>query len=192
VGPTDHVLDVATGTGAVAAELVRRHGCRVTGIDQSPDMLAEAGRNLRRRGLAGRIALRRGSAEQLPFPDATFDGLTFTYLLRYVDDPGATLTELARVVRPGGVVASLEFGVPPGRAAQLGWGAYMRALPVLARPMSEEWSSAMRFLGTNVPGFWRRWPLPRLLDLHERAGIGDLRVRRLTMGAAVVSWGVRD
>jgi demethylmenaquinone methyltransferase / 2-methoxy-6-polyprenyl-1,4-benzoquinol methylase len=175
----------------VAAELVRRHGCRVTGVDQSPDMLAEAGRNLRRRGLAGRIALRRAQAERLPFPDASFDGLTFTYLLRYVDDPGATLSELARVVRPGGVVASLEFGVPPNRAARVGWRAYLAATPVLARPMSGQWSSAMRFLGTSVPGFWERYPLPRLLDLHERAGLCDLRVRRLTLGAAVVIWGVR-
>ena len=62
-----------------------------------------------------------GRAEELPFPDASFDALTVTYLLRYVDDPGATLRELARVVRPGGVVASLEFGVPPAPYGARAW-----------------------------------------------------------------------
>ena len=100
------VLDVATGTGLVAAELLRR-GFRVTGLDQSPEMLDVA-----RRRFGNRVALVEASAEALPFADETFNHLTFTYLLRYVENPGATLAELARVVRPGGVIASLEFGVP--------------------------------------------------------------------------------
>ena len=99
------VLDVATGTGAVALELQAR-GCTVLGLDQSPEMLAVA----RARGLE----VREGRAESLPFGDGEFDALTFTYLLRYVADPAATLHELARVVRPGGAVAGLEFGVPRG------------------------------------------------------------------------------
>ena len=61
-----------------------------------------------------------GEAERLPFADGEFDALTFTYLLRYVDDPRATLRELVRVVRPGGRVATLEFGVPARRAAARG------------------------------------------------------------------------
>jgi demethylmenaquinone methyltransferase/2-methoxy-6-polyprenyl-1,4-benzoquinol methylase len=115
-GPDERVLDVATGTAAVAIELVRRHGCSVVGLDQSPEMLAEARARVRHAGLEHRIELVEGRAEELPFEDASFDALTFTYLLRYVDDPGGTLRELARVVRPGGTIASLEFGVPP-RAA---------------------------------------------------------------------------
>src|SRR2546421_9773042 len=107
--PGETVLDVATGTGAVARELVRQKGCEVVGLDQSAEMLAEA-----RRRVDGRVRLVEGRAETLPFPDASFDGLTFTYLLRYVGDPAATLRELARVVRPGGTVAALEFGVPRG------------------------------------------------------------------------------
>jgi demethylmenaquinone methyltransferase / 2-methoxy-6-polyprenyl-1,4-benzoquinol methylase len=106
-GPGDTILDVATGTGLVAAELVRRKGCRVVGLDQSPEMLAVA----RERVPAG-VELVEGDATALSFEDASFDGVTFTYLLRYVDDPGATLRELARVVRPGGTVAMLEFAVP--------------------------------------------------------------------------------
>src|ERR687896_325439 len=103
-----HVLDVATGTGLVAAELVRR-GFRVTGVDQSAEMLEHA-----RARFGDTVALVEASAESLPFADAEFDHLTVTYLFRYVDDPGATLAELTRVLRRGGVVASLEFGIPNG------------------------------------------------------------------------------
>ena len=109
-------MDVATGTGAVALELVRRHGCSVVGIDRSPEMLAVARSRVAARGLGARIELHEGRAESLPFADASFDALTVTYLLRYVDDPAATIHELVRVVRPGGTVALLEFGVPQARA----------------------------------------------------------------------------
>ena len=91
-GPGDRVLDVATGTAAVALELVRQKGCAVVGVDQSVGMLETA-----RRRVNGRIELVHASAEKLPFADGEFDALTFTYLLRYVDDPAATLSELARV-----------------------------------------------------------------------------------------------
>jgi len=100
----DRVLDVATGTGMVARALVRRYGCRVIGLDQSADMLAA--------GSADGRPLVRAQGERLPFADESFDHVTFTYLLRNVDDPAATIRELARVLRPGGRVATLEFGVP--------------------------------------------------------------------------------
>src|SRR3954454_18641666 len=110
----DRVLDVATGTGLVAQALVRRYGCSVVGLDQSEAMLGAARARLQRdEALARRVSLVVGGAEHLPFADGEFDHLTFTYLLRYVDDPAATMRELARVVRPGGRVASLEFAVPP-------------------------------------------------------------------------------
>ena len=113
-GPGDRILDVATGTGAVALELLRQKGCTVVGVDQSAEMLAEASRRS-----GGEIELVEASAQSLPFDDGEFDGLTFTYLLRYVDDPPAVLRELARVVRPGGTIAGLEFGLPAGRLARL-------------------------------------------------------------------------
>ena len=128
MGPDDHVLDVATGTGAVAAELVLQHRCRVTGVDQSPPMLAAAAARLDDLGLSQRVTLVEAEAEALPFPDASFDGLTVSYLLRYVADPAATLRELVRVVRPGGIVAGLEFGVPPLRPARAAWRLYTGAL----------------------------------------------------------------
>lgn len=188
------MLDVATGTGAVAAELASRTGCRVTGIDQSPGMLAAARKLLAARGLADRVELVRGEAEALPFDDASFDGLTVTYLLRYVADPAATLAELARVVRPGGALASLEFGVPPSAPARAAWRLYTGAvlpaagLAVGGRP----WWRAGRFLHRSIPDLYRRHPLPQLLDLYRAAGLGDLRVRRLSLGGGIVVWGVRQ
>jgi demethylmenaquinone methyltransferase/2-methoxy-6-polyprenyl-1,4-benzoquinol methylase len=183
--PTDrgHVLDVATGTGLVAAELERR-GFRVTGLDQSPEMLAFA-----RRRLAGRAALVEGSAESLPFPDGTFDHVTVTYLLRYVDDPGATLAELARVVRSGGTVASLEFGVPRGPARPL-WEMYVGGvLPLAGRVLRGGWREVGDFLGGSIKEFWARYPLERQLELWRAAGIESVDVRRLSLGGGVVMWG---
>ena len=123
-GPGDTVLDVATGTGTVAIELVRRKGCRVVGLDQSLEMLAVA-----RERVPHEVELVHGDADHLPFEDGSFDGLTFTYLLRYVDDPAATLAELARVVRPGGTIAGLEFGLPESPLVRAAWEAYVGVGP---------------------------------------------------------------
>jgi len=177
-----HVLDVATGTGLVAAELLRR-GFRVTGLDQSDEMLAVA------HGRLGQAELVQASAESIPFPDATFDHLTVTYLLRYVDDPGATLAELARVVRPGGTVASLEFGVPRGAARPL-WDLYVRlGLPLAGRLLQNGWSEVGDFLGGSIREFWARYPLERQLELWRAAGLREVEMRRLSLGSGVVIWG---
>ena len=180
-----HVLDVATGTGLVADELVRR-GFRVTGLDQSAEMLEVA-----RRRLNGAAALVHGHADDLPFSNGAFDHLTFTYLLRYVDDPAATLREVARVVRPGGTVAMLEFGVPRGAWYPL-WRLYVGAvLPLAGSMLSPGWHQVGRFLGGSIAGFWSALPEARLLELWREAGIADVRLRRLSVGGGVVVWGVR-
>ncbi|HEY7604437.1 MAG TPA: class I SAM-dependent methyltransferase [Gaiellaceae bacterium] len=183
----DTVLDVATGTGAVAAELIRRTGCSVVGLDQSADMLAEA-----RRRLPADVRLVEGDADHLPFPDGAFAALTFTYLMRYVDDPGATLRELARVVRPGGTIAGLEFGVPPSAIARALWRLYVSVgLPLAGRLISPGWREVGDFLGPSIEQFWARLPLDRLLDLWRAAGIEDVRCRRLSLGGGIVIWGNR-
>jgi demethylmenaquinone methyltransferase/2-methoxy-6-polyprenyl-1,4-benzoquinol methylase len=189
VGTGETVLDVATGTAAVALELARRSGCRVVGLDQSPEMLTAGRRRVAEAGLADRVELVEGSADALPFPDASFAALTFTYLLRYVDDPGATVRELARVVRPGGTVASLEFGLPrwPWRPA---WELYVRVgLPVLGRAISPGWHEVGRFLGPSIRSFHARWPLEAVLEAWRGAGIEDVRHRRLSLGGGIVIWG---
>jgi demethylmenaquinone methyltransferase / 2-methoxy-6-polyprenyl-1,4-benzoquinol methylase len=182
----DTVLDVATGTGAVVRELQRQKGCKVVGVDQSPEMLAEA-----RRRLGPELELVEASAEHLPFPDASFDALTFTYLLRYVADPPATLRELARVVRAGGSIASLEFGVPRGLWRPL-WEAYVRAvLPAAGRLISPGWTRVGDFLGGSIRDFYAVWPDEKLLRAWRDAGVEDVRLRRMSLGGGIVIWGRR-
>lgn len=186
------VLDVATGTAAVAIELAHRYGCDVVGIDQSPEMLAEGRARVGRAGLGARVRLQEARAEELPFPDGHFDALTFTYLLRYVDDPTATLTELARVVRPGGRVAMLEFLVPPRVPARALWSLYVDlGLPAVGRVVSAGWAEVGRFLGPSIRSFYERCPLESLLELWRAAGIEDARARPLSLGGGVVVWGTR-
>jgi demethylmenaquinone methyltransferase/2-methoxy-6-polyprenyl-1,4-benzoquinol methylase len=180
------VLDVATGTGLVAEALLAR-GFRVTGLDQSPGMLARA-----RVRFGDRLELVEASADALPFPDASFDHLTFTYLLRYVDDPGATLAELARVVRPGGTVAMVEFGLPRG-IWRPPWDLWVGVgLPLAGRLVSSGWHEVGRFLGPSIRDFHERFPVPALLELWRRAGIGGVAGRRMSFGAGLVVWGGRE
>ena len=186
------VLDVATGTAGVALQLARRSGSQVTGIDITEEMLRRGGAAVRREGLQARIALVAGQAERLPFADATFDALTFTYLLRYVADPAATLAELARVVRPGGTVASLEFHVPPQPLARGAWWLYTRVgLPLLGGLAGREWYRVGRFLGPSISAHYDRYSDAWTVDAWQRAGISDIGIRLMSLGGGVVMWGRR-
>jgi demethylmenaquinone methyltransferase/2-methoxy-6-polyprenyl-1,4-benzoquinol methylase len=176
------VLDVATGTGLVARALAAR-GYRVTGIDASEPMLRSgeaAGPRV--------VAL----AESLPLGDAGFAALTFTYLLRYVDDPAATMRELARVVTPGGVVASLEFHVPGARWARSAWRPYTRhVMPLVGSIVSPAWASTGRFLSRSIEEHWRVHPLQEQLSWWDAAGIAGVHTRTMSNGAAIVTWGLK-
>ncbi|MGB2875616.1 MAG: class I SAM-dependent methyltransferase [Gaiellaceae bacterium] len=192
VGPDDVVLDVATGTAAVALELVRQTGCSVVGVDQSPEMLGEARRRLLISAEAGRVQLVEASARELPFDDASFDGLTGAYLLRYLDDLPAGLRELGRVLRPGATAALLDFGVPPGAIPRRAWSIYVDlVLPLMGRAISPGWHEVGRFLGGSIRAFDSRWPLPRLLSAWREAGFESVGARRLSFGGCLVVWGVR-
>jgi demethylmenaquinone methyltransferase / 2-methoxy-6-polyprenyl-1,4-benzoquinol methylase len=192
--PDDRVLDVATGTGLVAEALVRRYGCSVVGLDQSEAMLGGARERVAARPeLAGRIELVHGEAERLPFEDGSFDAVTFTYLLRYVDDPAATMRELARVLKPGGRMASLEFGMPRSWALREMWRAYTRlGLPAIGRLVSREWYEVGRFLGPSIAAFEESYPEPVQRRLWADAGLRLLGVSRMSFGAGVVLWGVSE
>jgi len=181
------VLDVAAGTGLVTRALVRAgRANQVVALDQSEPMLVAAASRGDERT---RFVL--GQAERLPFPDATFDALTVTYLLRYVDDPGATLRELVRVVRPGGTITSVEFAVPAG-VFRPAWVLYTRLLlPVLGRLVSRDWHEVGRFLGPSIDDFWRRYPIAIQQQLWRSAGVGAVRWRRMSLGGGIVLWGVR-
>ncbi len=189
-GPEDRVLDVACGTGLVSRALVKRWGCQVVGLDQSEPMLARAREEMSADPpLAARVTFTDGEAEALPFADGEFDHLTFTYLLRYVDDPAATLRELARVVKPGGRISSLEFCLPR-RIWFWPWRLYTRVgLPLLGGLVSRSWFEAGRFLGPSIEGFYREYPLARQVELWQAAGIDRVEVRRMSLGGGVVIWG---
>jgi demethylmenaquinone methyltransferase/2-methoxy-6-polyprenyl-1,4-benzoquinol methylase len=191
-GPDQRVLDVAAGTGLVTAELLRRGAGRVVALDQSEEMLSRArARAGRTPALADRVTFVRGEAERLPFADGEFDALTFTYLLRYVDDTAATMRELARVVAPGGRIGMLEFGVPGNAALRAAWRAYTRVgLPALGRLASPAWYDVGRFLGPSIERLHAQQP--DLLGLWRTAGIDGVRERRMSFGAGLLMWGVRD
>lgn len=190
--PGARILDVATGTGMVAVALARRRAGQVVALDQSEAMLAVARARLPRDSdLAGRISFVPGEAERLPFADAEFDGLTFTYLLRYVDDRAATMRELARVVKPGGRIGMVEFGVPPLPVLRALWRLHTRVgLPLLGRMVSPAWFEVGRFLGPSIEELALQEP--DLAGLWEAAGIRQVELERPSFGAGLVMSGVRD
>ena len=183
--PGQRILDVATGTGMVARAVAHR-GADVTAVDQSDAMLGVA----RAHPHPG-VTFMQGEAEHLPFDDASFDGLTFTYLLRYVDDPAATMRELARVVKTGGRIGMVEFGVPDNPALWDLWRVHTRVgLPLMGRAVSTAWYEVGRFLGPNIEQFHTAHP--DLVTLWQAAGIEGVVLRKMSFGAGVVMWGVRD
>ncbi|HEX6761971.1 MAG TPA: class I SAM-dependent methyltransferase [Gaiellaceae bacterium] len=191
-GPYDTVLDVACGTAAVSLELVRQKDCFVVGVDRTPEMLAEGRRRVTLAAAAEKIRLVEGDARALPFADGCFDAVTFTYLLRYVDDPAATLSELTRIVKRGGVVAGLEFGVPKG-VWRPAWEAWVRyGLPGAGRVIGNGWHEVGTFLGPSIREHYERLPLPALLELWRKAGVEDVAYRRLSLGGGIVTWGRRS
>jgi demethylmenaquinone methyltransferase/2-methoxy-6-polyprenyl-1,4-benzoquinol methylase len=187
-----HVLDVACGTGLVTRELLRRRGCRVTALDQSPAMLAGARAHLATFPGGDGVELVEGRAEALPFAPASFDGLTVTYLLRYVDDVDETLAELARVLAPGAPFAYLEFALPPTGPARWAWHLYTGVgLPLAGRLISPAWHDVGRFLRPSILAFSRRYPPRTLAAAFARAGFVDVDYRTLSLSGGIVVWGRR-
>lgn len=185
------ILDVATGTAGVAIALARATRADIVGVDISEPML-EVGRDrVLKAGLDQRIRLERARAEQLPFGDASFDAVSFTYLLRYVADPAATLAELARVLRPSGVMAGLDFYIPRSFVWRRGWWAYTRAvLPSGGYVLGgRPWWRVGRFLGPNIEAFYRRWPTDRIFEAWRQAGMVDVEDRVMSLGGGLVMWG---
>lgn len=188
------ILDVASGTAGVAIELARRTGGTVVGVDLTEQMLRQGTANVAASAVADRIVLVGGQAERLPFADATFDALAFSYLLRYVDDPQATLAELARVVKPGGVMASLEFCVPAGPLWHPSWVAYTRLVLPVAGLLTggPAWWRVGRFLGPSISGHYQRYPVDWTVRAWEKAGFTGVGARTMSLGGGLIMWGTRD
>lgn len=190
--PGQLILDVASGTGLVARRIASA-GAKVIQLDPSEAMLRAGGPVTRSAGLAGAIHPVMGRAERLPYPDHTFDAVSFTYLLRYVDDPGATMAELVRVLRPGGRIACLEFHEPRDRLLREGWHLYTRyVMPWIGRLASRSWMETARFLGPSISGFYAAHPVVEQAGWWRDAGIRDVRWRVMSLGAGIVWSGRAD
>jgi demethylmenaquinone methyltransferase/2-methoxy-6-polyprenyl-1,4-benzoquinol methylase len=186
------VCDVATGTAGVALQLASRTDAQVIGVDVSEAMLRQGRDHVRREAMQGRIEVILGTAEKLPFADATFDALTFTYLFRYVEDPFATLRELVRVVKPGGRIATLEFLVPPKPLWRSLWWFYTRTLlPLAGLLVGKGWFEVGRFLGPSISAHYRRFPLDMQVDQWHAAGIGGFGYEQMSLGGGIVMWGTK-
>lgn len=188
------VLDVACGPCAVTTRLARSTTAHVVGLDLSEGMLRAGQRRVREEGLAERVSLVLGRGEQLPFPDASFDALTFTYLLRYVADPAATIAELARVVKPGGPIASLEFAVPASAAWRALWWLYTRAVLPVGGLLTggPAWWDVGRFLGPNISAHYDAFPVAWTVDAWRAAGIEDVTATPMSLGGGLVMTGRRS
>jgi demethylmenaquinone methyltransferase/2-methoxy-6-polyprenyl-1,4-benzoquinol methylase len=178
--PGARVLDLCTGTGDLAVATVRRvQGSTVVGVDFASEMLRLALAKVRDLGLGTRIRLVRGDATQIPLGEASCDGAAVAFGIRNVAEPGLALVELARVLRPGGRLAILEFGQPriPGIRTLYAW--YFRyLLPFVGRLVSKH-QSAYSYLPASVGAF----PPPgKFLQMCESSGFTRARAVPLTFG----------
>lgn len=189
VGEGDDVLDVATGTGDVAIEFVRRTRSRtVVGVDRSAGMLEVARRKLRQRRLERRIALVEGDAMDLPFDDASFDAVTIAFGLRNLPDYAAGVREMARVLKTGGRLLVLEFFPPAGGVFQRLYNLYLKTvLPVVGRAVSGS-GEAYDYLSSSIREFASHDDVRRYF---QAAGLEAVEGRRLSGGISCIYRGVR-
>lgn len=185
------ILDVATGTAGVAIAMAHATHAEIVGVDLSEPMLDVGRKHVYDAGLDQRIRLQEARAEELPFADASFDAVTFTYLLRYLADPASTLREVVRVLRPAGLMASLDFFVPPTPLWRMSWRLYTRLLMPGGGYLlgGRAWWRTGRFLGPNIEGFYRRWPIHRIFEAWREAGMVDVEARVMSLGGGLVMWG---
>jgi demethylmenaquinone methyltransferase/2-methoxy-6-polyprenyl-1,4-benzoquinol methylase len=187
------VLDVATGPAGVALAIAEATPATVVGVDLNLPMLRQGVANVRADGRGGQVRLLAARAEQLPFAAETFDAVSFSYLLRYVDDPAATVAEMAGVLRPGGTLSSLEFYLPPHPVWRLAWRLYTAAvLPLLGLLTGgPAWWRVGRFLGPSIRGHYARMPLAEHVAAWKRAGMVDVGFRVMSLGGGLVMWGTK-
>ena len=190
---THLVLDVACGPARVSRALAEATDAYIVGLDLNENMLRQGVSSVAAAGLHDRIGLMLGRGEQLPFPDACFDALTFTYLLRYVADPAGTLAELARVVKPGGAIASLEFAVPTAPWWRVAWWCYTRIVLPIAGWITggRAWYHVGRFLGPSISTHYRQYPVDWTVAVWQTAGIDEIETRTMSLGGGLIMWGRR-
>lgn len=183
------VLDVCSGTGDLAFEIHRQWGCDVVGSDFSLPMIEIGRLKAARRSLQGRVRFQAGDATRLPFRDGAFDAATVAFGIRNVFDPALGLSEMARVVRPGGRVVVLEFTLPRNALLRGGYLLYFgHVLPRVGRLLARSEIDAYRYLPDSVA----RWPAPEELKTRmEGAGLRDVTWAPVFGGVAAIHSGVK-
>src|SRR6476620_1642973 len=192
-GQPRRVLDVATGPAGVALAVAGRTQATVVGVDLNEPMLRRGWRNVQAADRTGEVGLVVGRAEQLPFRDECFDAISFSYLLRYVDEPAAAIAEMTRCLRQGGTMASMEFFVPPAAGWRAAWRVYVSTVLPLAGWMAggRPWWRVGRFLSGSIPDHYRRYPLDWHVRAWEQAGLRDVGWQVMSLGGGLVMWGTK-
>ena len=182
------ILDVATGTGDLAIEALKLGPEKVTGIDISASMLEEGRVKLERMGLTDRIELMKGDASSIGFAAGTFDAVMSAFGVRNFEDTLAGLTEMCRVLKPGGMIMVLEFSRPSWFPLKQIYGFYFRRiLPGIGRKVSGD-PSAYTYLPESVMKFPDN---EKFLELLTSAGFTNTRQERLSGGIASIYTGIR-
>lgn len=186
--PPLRVLDLCSGTADLLIEAIGRHpDSRGIGLDLSVPMLERGVEKIGRRGLGDRAALLGGDAERLPFADGVFDAATVAFGIRNVGDVEAAIAEVARVLRPGGRLVVLEFGMPSGLFGRLYRLYFGRILPRVGALVSGD-----RGAYTYLPASVALFPGPEAFAaMLERCGLRAVRKQRLTGGIAWIYRGER-
>ena len=176
------------GQAGIALAIAERTGAQVVGVDLNEPMLRAGAANVRAVGRQRQLGLALARADRLPFGDGDFDAVVFSYLLRYVDDPAGTVAELARCLRPGGTLASLDFYVPPHPVWHASWQLYTRAaLPVLGGLTGgPAWREVGEFLGPSISTHYKLHPLAEHVAAWHAAGLEDVQVRLMSLGGGLV------
>jgi demethylmenaquinone methyltransferase/2-methoxy-6-polyprenyl-1,4-benzoquinol methylase len=179
VRPGDRVLDACCGTGDLAVAALKAGAGEVVGLDFSPRMLERA------RAKQQTVTWMDGDAMDMPFPDGGFDSATVGFGVRNVSDLSAALTELRRVLKPGGRVGILEITTPTGLLAPFYRFWFDRIVPLLGKLLKG--GSAYTYLPASV----RRFPGPEeLKTLMEQAGFEQVAYRTFAGGIVALHTGV--
>ena len=180
------LVDVCTGTADVAIKASQRGAATVIGVDFSGEMLRHGLQKVRAAGLGGRIALVRGDAMRLPVEDAAAEAATVAFGIRNVQDTHAGCSELLRVLKPGGRLAILEFGLPVVPAIRpLYLWYFNHVLPRIGRAVSKH-SGAYTYLPASVGGFPFGADFARIL---ETTGFSQVRAKPLAFGVVYLYTG---
>lgn len=182
----ERILDVASGTGDLAIALNKLKPSGIVGVDISEGMLEVGRKKIARKGLSNTITLLYGDSENLPFPTNSFNAVTVSFGVRNFAHLDLGLSDMCRVLKPGGVVAVLEFSMPRRfPVVQLYKFYFLKMLPFFGKMFSGH-SDAYTYLPESVLQFPSG---EKFLRLMEEAGFSNVKEKRLSFGIASIYTG---